>query len=68
MQEKEKPEPEIASVIGGWFDGSYMAAVYYKGEVFGIKEESELQLMGSIKIAVDKRNEGDDLRRSPTDD
>lgn len=68
MQEEKKPESnsdssEIADVIGGYFDGKYMATVFYKGEVFGIKETSEHQLLESIKIAIEKRDE-DDLLRS----
>ena len=68
--ENEKPEPEVevASIVGGWFDGSYMAVVHYKGEVFGIKEANERQLLGSIKIAVEKRSEANDLRRSANND
>lgn len=68
MQEEKKPESnsdssEIADVITVYFDGKYMATVFYKGEVFGIKEASEYQLLESIKIAIEKRDE-DDLLRS----
>jgi hypothetical protein len=58
MQEKEKPSIEVAEVIGGcWGNGIYSATVLYKGELFGIKEANEKQLLESIRIAVDKRNE-----------
>lgn len=68
QEEKSEPELEKADVVGGYFDGNYMAVVHYKGEVFGIKETNERQLLGSIKIAVEKRNEANDLHRSSTDD
>jgi hypothetical protein len=68
--ENEKPEPsiEVADIIGGYFDGNYMAVVHYKGDVFGIKETDERQLLGSIKIAVEKRSKANDLRRSANND
>ena len=66
--EKPKPSIEVADIIGGYFDGNYMAVVHYKGDVFGIKETNERQLLGSIKIAVEKRNESDALFRSPGND
>jgi hypothetical protein len=48
----------VAEVIGGcWGNGIYSATVLYKGELFGIKEANEKQLLESIRIAVDKRNE-----------
>jgi hypothetical protein len=57
QEEKPEPKPEVADIVGGYFDGNYMAVVHYKGEVFGIKETNECQLLGSIQIAVNKRSE-----------
>lgn len=72
MQEEKKPESnsdssEIADVVGGYFDGKYMATVFYKGEVFGIKEANEYQLLESIKIAIEKRDEQNEMGRTSAD-
>lgn len=57
MGEKENPEREMAEVLGSYCDGFFYATVHYKGDVFCIKETNELQLMESIKLAVEKRDE-----------
>lgn len=70
MEEKFEPiKPEVADIVGGCFDGKYMAVVHYKDKVFGIKETSERQLFESIKIAIQRRSGLDnELRRNSNND
>lgn len=56
-EKKQTPNVEVADIIGGCFNGQYMAVVSYKGDIFAIKEANERQLLGSIKMAVDRRSE-----------
>ena len=51
------PKPERVDVIGGFFNGSFVAVVSYRDEVFGIKEDNQYQLMESIRLSIEKRNE-----------
>lgn len=55
MMEKEDSKNKV-EVVGGFVDGKYYAIVNYKNEVFGIKENTEQQLLNSIKLAVEKRD------------
>ena len=70
MQEENLDiEPEIPDIVCGTFDKEiFYATVFYKGQLFGIKEVGMPQLLGSIEIAVENRNEANDLRRSANND
>lgn len=57
VKEEKTPNVEVADIVGGCFNGQYMAIVSYKGDIFAIKEANERQLLGSIKMAVDRRSE-----------